>query len=150
MDFRLRVLLIEDDDVDAESVYRAAAPYADMLEIIRETNAQVALSNLRARGKKPFFQRPYIIVLELNLPGMKGIEFLREVRLDALLATSPIFVLTADDDPLHRKEVEQHKVLAYVTKSRFFEESPRFIVLLLHYLSHRLKLAIRRQPSAND
>lgn len=136
MTAKLCVLLIEDDDVDAELIYRAASQYAD-LEIVRVSTAHRAIIAMLTEGNKPLLNLPYVVVLDLNLPGMSAIEFLREVRTDARLAQSPIFVLTGSNDERLKRQAMQHHVLAYVSKSKFTQDVNRCLRLLLLYLRHR-------------
>jgi len=137
MTTKLCVLLIEDDDVDVETIYRVAPRYVDELEIVRVSTARRAVIAMLAEGDKPLLNLPYVVVLDLNLPGMSGVEFLQEVRTDARLAQSPVFVLTGSNDERLKRQALQHHVLAYVSKSKFTQDVNRCLRLLLLYLRHR-------------
>ena len=91
------LLLIEDDDIDAMSITRAFKKMHISNKIIRANDGLEGLELLRS-GAVP---SPYIILLDLQMPGLNGIEFLEEIREDTKLAQSTVFVLTtskSDED----------------------------------------------------
>ncbi|MEM9488664.1 MAG: response regulator, partial [Myxococcota bacterium] len=77
------VLLVEDNEVDVEAVRRAFRKLriANPIQVARD--GLEALDRLRGQGEYETVPRPYLILLDLNLPRMSGIEFLRELRRDA-------------------------------------------------------------------
>ena len=91
------LLLIEDDDIDAMSITRAFKKMHISNKIIRANDGLEGLELLRS-GAVP---SPYIILLDLQMPRLNGIEFLEEIREDTKLAQSTVFVLTtskSDED----------------------------------------------------
>ncbi len=91
------ILLVEDDDVDAQGVIRSFSKRRIGNDIIRARDGLEALELLES-GK---IQKPYLILLDLQMPRMNGKEFLKAIREDHALKTSVIFVLTtskADTD----------------------------------------------------
>jgi CheY-like chemotaxis protein len=91
------LLLIEDDDIDAMSITRAFKKMHISNDIIRANDGLEGLELLRS-GAVP---SPYIILLDLQMPRLNGIEFLEEIREDPKLAQSTVFVLTtskSDED----------------------------------------------------
>lgn len=91
------LLLIEDDDIDAMSITRAFKKMHISNKIIRANDGLEGLELLRS-GAVP---SPYIILLDLQMPRLNGIEFLEEIREDPKLAQSTVFVLTtskSDED----------------------------------------------------
>lgn len=91
------LLLIEDDDIDAMSITRAFKKMYISNKIIRANDGLEGLELLRS-GAVP---SPYIILLDLQMPRLNGIEFLEEIREDTKLAQSTVFVLTtskSDED----------------------------------------------------
>ena len=91
------LLLIEDDDIDAMSITRAFKKMYISNKIIRANDGLEGLELLRS-GAVP---SPYIILLDLQMPRLNGIEFLEEIREDPKLAQSTVFVLTtskSDED----------------------------------------------------
>ena len=87
----LHILLVEDDEVDVMNVKRAFEKNKILNPLYVATNGLEALSMLR-EGKVPQARR--LVLLDLNMPGMGGIEFLRELRADPQLRLTPVVVLT--------------------------------------------------------
>lgn len=91
------LLLIEDDDIDAMSITREFKKMHISNSIVRANDGLEGLELLR-NGTVP---SPYIILLDLQMPRLNGLEFLEEIRKDTKLAQSTIFVLTtskSDED----------------------------------------------------
>lgn len=104
MDDRLlNILLVEDDEVDVMNVKRAFEKNHITNPLYVAGNGIEALDLLR-NGNIPRERR--IVLLDLNMPKMNGIEFLRELRADPKLAGTPVVVLTTSN-------AEQDKVQAY-------------------------------------
>src|SRR5690606_24646767 len=87
------VLLVDDDDVDVEAVRRAfrKAKIANPVEVARD--GLEALKMLRGGSPGRAVSKPYIIILDLNMPRMDGIEFLNELRTDPEHHDAVVFVL---------------------------------------------------------
>lgn len=99
----LCVLLVEDDIVDQQAVIRAFARERIANTIVLANDGVEALERLRGTDDRPPLARPYVILLDWNLPRMNGREFLRELRRDPALHDAVVFVLTtsrADEDRL--------------------------------------------------
>lgn len=112
----LKVLLIEDDDVDAERVERAFRKLNLTLPIRRARDGVEALEILRGEAL-PAFERPYIILLDLKLPRMGGLQFLGCVREDPGLRDAVVFVLTTSQNEADRFKAYQCNVAGYIVKS---------------------------------
>ncbi len=111
---RLNVLLVEDDSIDVEALARSLRQQpAASLSLIVVNDGQAALDLLRQHYERLY---PYIILLDLGLPGMDGTTFLRELRCDALLRDSVIFVLTVSLDEADITDVYQLGVAGYIPK----------------------------------
>ncbi|WP_413701676.1 response regulator [Psychromonas sp. KJ10-10] len=115
------ILLVEDDDIDAKMVARAFKKLRIANPIVRAKDGVVALELLR----DDTVVNPYIILLDLNMPRMGGIAFLEEIRKDATLNTSIVFVLTTSKDDEDKVVAYNHNIAGYVVKERLengFEE----------------------------
>lgn len=84
------ILLVEDDEVDVLTVRRALRDLEVENELVVAGNGEEALEIL----KDPDHVQPCIILLDLNMPRMNGLEFLRHVRDNASARGVPIVVLT--------------------------------------------------------
>ncbi len=106
------ILLVEDDKVDVMTVRRA-------LNDIRVTNPMVNLENGEEALKylrDPASEKPCIILLDLNMPIMNGIEFLQVVKHDAPLKRSPVVVLTTSEEQQDKVNSFDLGVAGYMTK----------------------------------
>ncbi len=113
----VHVLLIDDDDVDVMAVKRAfrKAKIANPLHIARDGLEGLAL--LRGEDGHDPIPRPYIIVLDLNMPRMDGLEFLTALREDPEHRGAVVFVLTTSKADEDRAASYDKNVAGYIVKS---------------------------------
>jgi len=105
-------LVVEDDEVDLRALKRAFRDARIANPIVTAGDGLEALELLRSGQVR----KPFIILLDINMPRMDGFEFMEVVRNDADLARSVIFVLTTSRDEQDvMKAYEQH-VAGYVVK----------------------------------
>ena len=128
----LPLLLIEDDEQDCaliERTLQGAAPFyvltiarscCDALELLRPHN-----------GHQPYF--PALILLDLKLPSMSGLEFLRWLRQDPRLRTCIVFVLTNSDAEADKQAAFQQVVAGYILKSELARNTGKLLDLLESY-----------------
>lgn len=109
----LNILLVEDDEVDVMNVRRAFKKNNISNPLWVAGNGEEALEVLRS-GEIPADRR--LILLDLNMPRMNGIEFLRELRADPALALTPVVVLTTSDDERDRVNAYNLNVAGYILK----------------------------------
>jgi CheY-like chemotaxis protein len=109
----LNILLVEDDEVDVMNVRRAFKKNNIANPLFLAGNGIEALEQLR-NGAIPRERR--IILLDLNMPKMNGIEFLRELRADPELGSAPVIVLTTSNDERDRIEAYNLNVAGYILK----------------------------------
>ena len=107
------ILLVEDDEVDVMNVRRAFRKNNITNPLWVAGNGLEALDLLRS-GEIPADRR--LVLLDLNMPRMNGIEFLRELRADPELAATPVVVLTTSDDERDRVEAYNLNVAGYILK----------------------------------
>jgi CheY-like chemotaxis protein len=109
----LNILLVEDDEVDVLNVKRAFEKNRIMNPLFIASNGIEALDMLRT-AKVP--QNRRLVLLDLNLPKMNGIEFLRELRGDSELGSIPVVVLTTSDAEKDKIEAFKLNVGGYLVK----------------------------------
>ena len=127
------ILLIEDDDVDAEAVQRAFRQQriANPFHVVPD--GVEALLALRGQGTYAPVPRPYLILLDLNMPRMNGIEFLEAIREDPELRRSIVFVLTTSNSDQDKLAAYEQHVAGYIVKSRAGEDFLEVVKLLRTY-----------------
>jgi len=92
------ILLVEDDEVDAMTVQRALRTMEVSNPLVHAEQGEAALTYLEASGNPP----PCIILLDLNMPVMSGLEFLRHVKQHPRWRRIPVVVLTTSEEPQDR------------------------------------------------
>ncbi|MEA3198702.1 MAG: hypothetical protein QOE90_130 [Thermoplasmata archaeon] len=107
------ILLVEDDEVDVMNVQRAFKKNNIANPLHLAGNGLDALEILRS-GQMPPNRR--LVLLDLNMPRMGGIEFLRELRADPELRGTPVVVLTTSNDDKDRVEAYNLNVAGYILK----------------------------------
>ncbi|WP_437527352.1 response regulator [Sorangium sp. So ce726] len=109
----LNILLVEDDDVDVMNVRRAFKRNNISNPLWVAGNGVEALEMLRS-GVVPVERR--LILLDLNMPKMNGIEFLRELRADPELVATSVVVLTTSNDDRDKVGAFNLNVAGYLLK----------------------------------
>ena len=132
-DKSIKILLIEDDDIDAMSIERGFRKAKIANRIVRAKDGLEALSILRGeKGASPFL-KPYIIFLDLNMPRMDGFEFLSAMRADAKLCHDIVFVLTTSKADEDRGRAYFQNVAGYVVKAKAGEDFLNLVAMIDHY-----------------
>jgi len=109
----LNILLVEDDEVDVMNVRRAFERNNVSNPLYVAGNGLEALEMLRD-GTVPTERR--LILLDLNMPKMNGIEFLQALRADPELASAPVVVLTTSNDDQDKIDAYNLNVAGYLLK----------------------------------
>jgi CheY-like chemotaxis protein len=110
---QLNILLVEDDEVDVMNVRRAFERNNVSNPLFVAGNGLEALEMLR-NGTVPSQRR--LILLDLNMPKMNGIEFLQELRADPDLSSAPVVVLTTSNDDQDKIDAYNLNVAGYLLK----------------------------------
>jgi CheY-like chemotaxis protein len=125
------ILLVEDDRVDIMTVQRAMKKIDITNPLCVARTGVEALGMLRGDGFPGIEPTPSLILLDLNLPKMGGIEFLRELRADPVLKTLPVIVLTSSNEPGDRAAAFEYEVNDYIVKPHTFDEFSDAISMIL-------------------
>jgi CheY-like chemotaxis protein len=102
----LNILLVEDDDGDAKAMQRAFRRAEIAYPMRRAVDGVEALEILRGENGREKLKQPYLLLVDINMPRMNGIQFLQAVRADPELRRAVAFVLTTS-------KREEDKVAAY-------------------------------------
>jgi len=113
----INILLVEDDIVDVMNVKRAFKKNNISNPLIVAENGVEALEMLRGtNGKSAITPLPKIILLDLNMPKMGGIEFLKELRADENFKNLSVFVMTTSNEDNDKVEAYKLNVAGYILK----------------------------------
>jgi CheY-like chemotaxis protein len=126
----LNILLVEDDEVDVMNVRRAFQKNNIANPLYVAGDGEEALARLRS-GDVPAGRR--IVLLDLNMPRMNGIEFLREVRADPELARTTVVVLTTSNDERDKIDAYNLNVAGYLLKPVTFSNFCEVMATLNKY-----------------
>jgi CheY-like chemotaxis protein len=110
-------LIVEDDDLDFRILERAFKTLKIANPVRRAVDGIEALEILRGQNGHMPMLTPYIILLDIRMPRMDGIEFLEQIRNDDELNKSVVFVLTTSDAKADIDAVYTHQVAGYIRKS---------------------------------
>lgn len=125
------ILLVDDDEVDVMNVRRAFKKNNISNPLTVAGNGLEALEMLRANPNVP----RRLILLDLNMPRMGGLEFLQELRADAVLKILPVVVLTTSAEDRDRIEAYKLNVAGYILKPVTFSNFVEVMATLNDYWS---------------
>ena len=115
----INILLVEDDEVDVMTVKRAFAKNNISNPLVVAHNGLEALELLRKQDA-PSSRR--LILLDVNMPKMNGIEFLRELRSDPKLQQASVVMMTTSNEERDRIEAFKLNVAGYLLKPVTFQQ----------------------------
>ena len=141
----LHLLLVEDDDVAAEGVERAVRGGRLRATVHRAKDGLDALDALRGTGGRARVPRPHLLLLDLRMPRMDGLQFLRVIRADPELAASVVFLLTTSTAARDRIAAYDHHVAGYIPKARLGSRMSDLVELLVAY---EAVVDLPREPAA--
>ncbi|MEW4526069.1 response regulator [Maioricimonas sp. JC845] len=118
----MNYLLIEDDDDHARLTTRSLEREVGAPCIDRIRDGESALQYMRSLAANPHAHRPSMILLDLKLPRISGLELLSEIKSTPALRRIPVVVLTTSDAESDRNEAFDRHANAYLVKPLDFEE----------------------------
>ena len=118
------ILLIEDDELDVISVERSLKKLDIAYELVTAYNGIEALEMLSGKaGRLPKKPLPDIILLDMNMPKMNGIEFLKVLRSNDDLKHIKVFIMTTSGEERERKATENLGISGYLIKPLNFDNN---------------------------
>lgn len=112
----VKLLHVEDSELDARALQRAFKKLGIDLDLARAKDGIEALELLGASGEQLSQDVQTVVLLDINMPRMNGIEFLKELRNDPALHHTPVFVLTTSERPSDIRDAYEHNVAGYIVK----------------------------------
>lgn len=133
-DKQTSILLIDDDEVDVMTVKRAFKKNNITNPLYLAKNGIEGLALLRGNEMPKMLPgRRRLILLDLNMPKMGGIEFLRELRSDNELRAIPVIVLTTSNEDKDKVEAYNLNVAGYIIKPVTFSNFVEAVATLNKY-----------------
>lgn len=123
------LLIVDDDDIDAIALERALRKLRLLNTVLRARDGREALELLHAVA----VPAPYIILLDLNMPRMNGLEFLNALRTDPQLTHAVVFVLTTSKSDEDLVAAYRNHVAGYVFKQHMDRDFLEVIGFIEHY-----------------
>lgn len=113
-----RLLFLVDDDMDDHEIFKSALAKVDEdIELITATNGYEALNMLSAANILPDY-----IFVDLNMPRMGGLQFLKEIKKIDKLKNIPVIIYTTSSNPMDVARTKESGAVSFITKpSRFAE-----------------------------
>lgn len=115
------ILLVEDDQLDVISVERSLNKLDQNYELYTAYNGIEALEILNAHQEN----LPDIILLDLNMPKMNGIEFLKIIRNDEAYKHLDVFIMTTSGEEADRRTAEELGICGYLMKPLNFNNNDK-------------------------
>jgi CheY-like chemotaxis protein len=122
------ILLVEDNDDDADLTVMAFKDAKVTNPVVRARDGVEALDYLLCRGSysdRSSAPLPSIVLLDLNLPRVGGLEVLKQLRSNERTKFLPVVVLTSSDEDRDRLEAYSHHANSYVRKPVNYDEFVR-------------------------
>jgi len=138
----INILLIEDDELDVISFERAINKINLPVKLLNAFNGNEALEILN--GHNQVFI-PDIIVLDLNMPKMNGIEFMNELRKDKRYDKVKIFVMTTSTEERDRNTAMSLGVNEYIIKPLNFNENTKKTSSMENFIQFQLMKIMRKK-----
>ena len=126
----VNVLLVDDDDGDARSVQRAFRSARIANPITRAIDGIDALDILRGSNGKTKLSPPYLLLVDLNMPRMNGIELVESLRQDCELHNCIVFILTTSNRDEDKLAAYDFNIAGYIVKERAGRDFQRLIDMM--------------------
>jgi CheY-like chemotaxis protein len=129
----LNIVVVDDDEIDVMNVRRAFEKANIGSDVFVASDGVEGLELLRS-GSVPLQRR--LVLLDVNMPRMNGLEFLRELRADPELAATPVVVFSTSNDERDVNEAYRLHVAGYMLKPVSFEKVIELMRAVDRYWSH--------------
>ena len=114
---QVRIILIDDDEVDVEAVARLLRKHRLPYDLVTFSNGSDAKNALAGSFGQDLARHPYLILLDLNMPRMNGIELLDWLRTQPHLRRAIVFAFTTSEAQQDCRAAYDRQVAGYLVKS---------------------------------
>jgi len=128
----INILLVEDDEIDVMNVKRAFKKNQILNPLFFAQNGLEALNMLEGKGVEAI-PLPRIILLDLNMPKMGGIEFLTKIRQNEKFKSISVFVMTTSNEDRDKIEAYKLNVAGYIVKPLSINSFVQSVSILNNY-----------------
>ena len=115
------ILLVEDDQMDVMNVQRELRKQHIDVPLIHARNGREALNMLRGENGETKIARPSLVMLDINMPRLNGLELLKILRSDAEFQDLNVFIMTTSDLDTDRLGAQSLNVSGYIIKPLTFD-----------------------------
>ncbi|WP_044002856.1 response regulator [Hymenobacter swuensis] len=115
------ILLVEDDQMDIMNVQRELRKHNVNVPLHIARNGREALNMLRGEGGQDQIPKPSVVMLDLNMPRMNGLELLEILRSDHDFVGLNVFITTTSDLETDRLKAQDLAVSGYIIKPLSFD-----------------------------
>ena len=115
------ILLVEDDQMDVMNVQRELRKQNIAVPLLHARNGREALNLLRGENGETKIALPSVVMLDINMPRMNGLELLEVLRSDPEFAGLNVFIMTTSDLDTDRLRAKELAVSGYIVKPLNFE-----------------------------
>ncbi len=129
----VNLLLVDDDEVDVQGLKRAFAKSRIGNPIVVARDGIEALEVLRGQNGREKLPKPHLILLDLNMPRMNGIEFLETIRADDDLKAAVVFMITTSKTEEDKARAYGHNIAGYIVKQDPANTFLQAVSMLEHY-----------------
>jgi CheY-like chemotaxis protein len=115
------ILLVEDDQMDVMNVQRELRKQNITVPLVHARNGREALNLLRGENGETRIDRPSLVMLDLNMPRLNGLELLKILRADPEFTDLNVFVMTTSDLDVDRSGASELGISGYIIKPLTFD-----------------------------
>jgi CheY-like chemotaxis protein len=126
-----RILLVEDEEADIVHFQRLCKKHNLSAELVVARDGDAALQRLRRDGLSG---GRWLIVTDINMPGLTGHELIEEIRNDDDLSSNVVFVISSSDLPDDIEQAYAQHVAGYIVKDPQGEQLNAGVAMLNHYV----------------
>lgn len=115
------ILLVEDDQMDVMNVQRELRKQNITVPLVHARNGREALNLLRGENGEAKISRPSLVMLDLNMPRLNGLELLKILRTDPEFNDLNVFIMTTSDLDVDRSGATELGISGYIIKPLTFD-----------------------------